>query len=108
MLSSEHSLLPQRALVPAAADVVAVADVVVVAQRVVELPLHQQVVQQHRPERRQQTRGVDVVVAVPAAVADVVVVAVMPFPRFVDLQLNRGFRSSRGQPRSTTTTRRMR
>jgi hypothetical protein len=76
---------------------------VVAAQRVellqpVEQLEHQQVVQQHRPERLQQMRVVDV--------ADVVVAAVLPFPRFVDRRLSHGFRSSRGQPRSTTTTRR--
>jgi hypothetical protein len=90
MLSSEHSPLPQRVRVPAvAADVEAVADAVVAAQ---------QVEQQHRPEHPQQTRGVDVVLAV----------AVTLFPRFVDPRHNRGFHSSRGLQPSTITTRQTR
>jgi hypothetical protein len=88
-----------------AADVVVVADAVVAAQQVeqqrAEPQQPQRAVQSRLPERQQQTQVVDGAVAVDAAV----VAAVMPFPRFVDLQLNLGFHSCPGQQPSTTTTR---
>jgi hypothetical protein len=107
MLSSEHSPLQQRALVQVvAAAVAAVADAVVAAQQVeqqrAEPQQPQQAEQSRLPERQQQTRAVDVVLAV---AADAVLVAVTLFPRFVDPRLNRGFHSSRGLQPSTITTR---
>ena len=104
MSSSEHSLLLQLALVPVVvADEAAVADAGVAEQRGLELQQHRQVEQYHRQERRQQMRAADVEAVVDAEV----VVAVMPFPRFVDPRHNRGFHSRPGPRPSTTTTRQM-
>jgi hypothetical protein len=101
--SSELSQLQQRVPVAAGDEVAVVAEAVVAdaVRRLEHLQAerlqHQLVAHQHRPEPELRTR-----------VADVVVAAVMPFPRFADRRLNHGFHFCRGQQRSTTTTRRTR